>query len=203
MRQLLLNRQVRGFSNSDGKDMYKPNYSSQVDSTRGLEIIRPIETLPLSNPGFDHYGNKMSMIHEESHSREHFEQIQKRIHEKTLKTTNDHIKDYQNYKAKEEHYIRKNSLLSKSESQKVEDDVNPIINTIPDDHDIRTDKSDCDQSMIIRKGRFEFRTKPQTNLYHLQAHTSADDNYRAENFTSLYNYEQNSDNYLDYELFPS
>jgi hypothetical protein len=197
-----LNNQIRRFSNSDGKDLYKGKNSSQQDSTRNLEIIRPIETLPLANGDrFDHYGNKMSMIHEESHSREHYNQIHKRIYEKMLKTTNENIKDYQNNQAKEEYETRKNSLVSKLESQKIEDDVSQILDENHDDHDnhdIRTDKSDYDQSMIIRKGRFEFRTKPQTKMHHLKPPNSVEDNYRVDNFTSIYNFDPNSDNYDNY-----
>jgi len=80
------------------------SYSEGKDSTRNLEIIRPIETLPMN--GSNHFEkndkfNKMSMIHEEDYQVEHptLSNIQKRVHRNTMKTTNDHINEYYVYQA--------------------------------------------------------------------------------------------------------
>jgi hypothetical protein len=64
-----------------------------MDSTRGLEFIRPIETLPLvSVQRLDQNLNKMSMIHEEEYPNELHPR--EAATEKSQKTTSENILDF-------------------------------------------------------------------------------------------------------------
>ena len=92
------------------------NCSEGKDSTKNFEIIRPIETLPLQ--GSNRYANmdsidKISMIHEEAYPALVSGLTSRNLHiqENMQKTTNDNIKDYYDYKAKE--WSRKSSFQSK------------------------------------------------------------------------------------------
>jgi len=85
----LPNRKNHGFNNSEG-----------FDSTRGLEIIRPTETLPLNAPhGLDPNGDKMSMICEEDYHVENGlrSAFKDNFTEKSQRTTSDNIMDFRNH----------------------------------------------------------------------------------------------------------
>lgn len=156
MNLFLLNKRILGYSNSEGKD-----------STRGLEIIRPIETLPILNvPRMEARPahSKMSMIYEEDYSETMNQKpIPFHVHEKMQKTTNDHIQEFQNKeRIKESQFMRNSSKPSSTEPQNLSP---PQINRITafkeslgdeandTDHEIRTDKSDYDHSVSLRKNR--------------------------------------------------
>lgn len=156
MNHFLLNKRFQGYSNSEGKD-----------STRGLEIIRPIETLPIINvPRMEMRPAhpKMSMIYEEDYSETaNPKTVPYHVHEMMQKTTNDHIQEFHNKeRIKESQFMRNSSKPSSTEPQNFSP---PQINRLTafkesmgeeghdTDHDIRTDKSDYDHSVSLRKNR--------------------------------------------------
>ena len=151
----LQNNKKQVFSNPDSKD-----------STKGLEIMRPVETWPLkveqkSPSKRSHY--KMSMIHEEDYQTDGATPQKKpSVNPKVQKTTNDHIQDFHN-KAK----VKESSQFFRTMSGSIKSSNNnlspPQINrtaayqSINEQNEVPSDQSDYDASVSQRLGRFNVK----------------------------------------------
>lgn len=203
------NQSYQSESLSSKKRNQPINNSEGKDSTRGLEYIRPIEILPTySTQNLDnrHY-YMMSMIHEEDqpdplHPLNTTEMIN------LQKTTNDHILDFRKKDRRNSQFNRDGSKMSSPEADNLYppqinrlDAFNKKLDESPskyEDHEIRTDKSDYDQSVSLRKNRF-------SNLAsnNIQIKTASIDGLGHDNFSNAYGIDQKSEGYLEYPSCPS